>query len=409
MRRRNLLTVGGGKDYSKEYFTIVAKSNKYIQFRGSSTSKLQYSTDSGSTWSAESNYINKYVTSGQKVMFKGTCTPISYYGIGVFSGTTANFDVEGNIMSLLHGDDFKGQTSLSGKSYAFESLFSGCTTLQSAENLSLPATTLAYYCYGYMFQGCTSLTKAPSLLATTLAQACYYSMFRGCTSLTTAPELPATTLADACYYYMFYGTNVLPDCTNIDFSSPTVIARGGVRGLFGGTKLTDSQLDAILKSHGINDYSLPCTTLGSYCYSSMFQDCTSLETAPSLPATTLTYRCYREMFRGCTSLQTAPAILPATTLEQECYYDMFYKCTSLTTAPTLPATTLVTWCYTAMFANCSNLSSITCLATNISASGCTDSWVSNVKSTGTFTKASSMYSWTTGVNGIPSGWSVQNA
>ena len=72
----------------------------------------------------------------------------------------------------------------------------------------------------------------------------------------------------------------------------------------------------------------------------------------------------------------------------------------------LPATTLKNYCYKFMFDNCTNLNSVTCLATDISATGCTDSWLKSVSATGTFTKASSMTSWTTGVSGIPSGWTV---
>ena len=98
-------------------------------------------------------------------------------------------------MSLLYGDNFKGQTSLSGKDYAFRYLFSGCTNIVSAKNMSLPATTLAKYCYNTMFRDCTGLTTAPELPATTLADDCYENMFYGCTSLTTAPVLPATALA----------------------------------------------------------------------------------------------------------------------------------------------------------------------------------------------------------------------
>ena len=60
-----------------------------------------------------------------------------------------------------------------------------------------------------MFDGCTSLTKAPELPATTLAIACYQYMFKGCSSLITAPELPATTLANSCYTYMFDGCSKL--------------------------------------------------------------------------------------------------------------------------------------------------------------------------------------------------------
>jgi hypothetical protein len=68
---------------------------------------------------------------------------------------------------------------------------------------------MANKCYGSMFSGCTSLTKAPELSATTLINYCYYGMFNNCTSLTKAPELPATTLAKQCYNCMFYGCTSL--------------------------------------------------------------------------------------------------------------------------------------------------------------------------------------------------------
>lgn len=102
-------------------------------------------------------------------------------------------------------------------------------------------------------------------------------------------------------------------------------------------------------------------------------------------------------------------ILPATTLCNACYNYMFAGCTNLTTAPVLPANTLATGCYESMFAGCESLNYIKCLATDISASGCLLSWTNNVSSTGTFVKNSSMTSWPTGDDGIPTGWTVQNA
>ena len=114
---------------------------------------------------------------------------------------------------------------------------------------------------------------------------------------------------------------------------------------------------------------LPATTLASYCYQCMFENCTSLTTAPALPATTLAYRCYQFMFQDCTSLTTAPA-LPATTLAQYCYSYMFYGCTSLTTAPALPATTLVPYCYANMFQNCTSLTTTPALPATALASNC---------------------------------------
>ena len=88
---------------------------------------------------------------------------------------------------------------------------------------------------------------------------------------------------------------------------------------------------------------------------------------------------------------------------------MFYNCTSLTTAPVLPATTLATYCYSGMFQGCTNLSYIKALFTTTPSSTYTGSWVDGVAANGTFVKSSSA-SWTTrGVNGIPSGWTVETA
>ena len=104
---------------------------------------------------------------------------------------------------------------------------------------------------------------------------------------------------------------------------------------------------------------------------------------------------------------TAPE-LPATDLAKRCYEDMFSNCESLTTAPVLPATTLAERCYYSMFYGCTSLSSITMLATDINATDCLMNWVKNVATSGTFTKAEAMTSLTTGVSGIPSGWTVKN-
>lgn len=116
------------------------------------------------------------------------------------------------------------------------------------------------------------------------------------------------------------------------------------------------------------------------------------------------------LFYNCSTITSAEnLVLPATTLTNHCYDAMFQRCTSLTTAPELPATTLVDSCYFAMFMASTSLNYIKCLATDISASSCTDSWVSGVSSTGTFVKNAAMTGWTIGNNGIPSGWTVQDA
>ena len=102
-------------------------------------------------------------------------------------------------------------------------------------------------------------------------------------------------------------------------------------------------------------------------------------------------------------------ILPATTLIEKSYSSMFDVCSNLEKAPVLPAQTLSANCYKAMFNACPKINYIKCLATDISASECTNSWLYGVSFTGTFVKDATMTSWTSGVNGIPENWTVEDA
>ena len=218
---------------------------------------ISYSTDNGATWTTTENQNNKgenlsitvNVNEGDKILWKGIAETLGFYYngnvLGSFFSSTAKFDAAGNIMSLLFGSDFKGQTGLTGKDCAFCKLFNSNSNLVNAQNLSLPATTLAEYCYSNMFQGCTGLTSAPELPATTLAESSYQYMFQGCTSLKTAPTLPAKTLASDCYQYMFDG------CTSL-ITAPV----------------------------------LPAETLANWCYEGMFKGCSSLNYIKAMFTTT---------------------------------------------------------------------------------------------------------------------------
>ena len=277
---------------------------------------LQTSTDR-QTWSDYTYGTNiTLANAGNKVYFKAKAdnTSIARTSSNYLQFTTTQaakkVNVSGNVMSLL-APEFSQMKSVG--SYCFCKLFYICKNISDCSSMTLPATTLANYCYASMFQSCTSLAQSPALPATTLADNCYDSMFRNCSSLTQAPELPATTLADNCYNIMFQ------KCSSLT-KSPA----------------------------------LPATTLANNCYNYMFQDCSSLTQAPALPATTLADSCYDSMFQDCTSLTQAPA-LPATTLANSCYKYMFKNCSSLTQAPALPATTLADNCYGSMFYSCTSL------------------------------------------------------
>lgn len=301
-------------DYSNNYLTFIALENGTISFNildsmgTNMITSISYSKNNGETWTTTNNTDNKSqhlvitvnVSEGDKVLWKGIATQTGYYDDGYedyngsFFSSTCEFDAEGNIMSLLYGDNFKDKIILEHEGQ-FARLFTSddgrkICNIVNAKNLSLPAITLTNNCYQSMFQSCTNLTTAPSVLpATSLAWSCYMSMFQYCTSLTVAPELPATTLNDNCYYYMFQG-------------------------------------------------------------------CTSLTTAPQLSATTLAGYCCHQMFNGCTNLS-------------------YIKAMFITTP----------------------------------GPGYTYNWVKDVAANGTFIKNSAAQWNVSGVNGIPTGWTVQTA
>ena len=344
-----------------KYLTITALEDDLTV--SLSLNPCQYSLN-GTEWvELQADEQTPAISSGKKIYFKAEgLTPSGKDGIGTFI-VSKRFNLSGNCMSMLFGDEAEGKTDLTGYDYAFLTLFMSTPVVNVSSNF-LPATTLVDECYYGMFYGCTSLVQAPELPATTLANNCYSKMFNGCTSLVNIPELPATELTEDCYYGMFNG------CTSL-----------------------------------VTAPELPAKTLAEECYQSMFQGCKSLVTAPELPATTLANNCYNAMFNGCTLLVQAPE-LPATTLADYCYSTMFQGCKLLLQAPELPATTLVGGCYRSMFQGCTSLKYIKMLATDISATNCLSNWVNGVSLTGTFVRSEDATWIETGDNGIPEGWNI---
>ena len=188
------------------------------------------------------------LNTGDEVSFRAKAdrTSVPYSGNYFYFEMTGKIEAWHNVMSLYRTNDFATYESV--MVYAFERLFNGCTSLTKAP--VLPATTLASYCYRDMFNGCTSLVKAPELPVTKLTTFCYAGMFNGCTSLVNTPALPATTLAEYCYFWMF-------------------------------------------------------------------SNCTSLVKAPELRATTLANSCYTSMFYGCSSLNEVHCYMPPTIIEED--------------------------------------------------------------------------------------------
>ena len=385
LRRRFHSTGGNGKiDTSKDYFNIQSISdNNNISF----TNTIYYSINNGN-WDTLLAGESVTINDGDKIYFKAELSPTSSKGIGSF--TISNWcNLSGNIMSLIYGDNFEEQTDLTGKNYTFRYLFENCDSIFNAKELVLPATTLANYCYQYMFAGCAYLISVPELPAITLKPYCYNYMFSDCISLTKAPKLPATTLASYCYQYMFAGCNLI---TAPELPA-TTLANHCYAYMFNGcTNLTTAP-------------ELPATTLSVYCYRNMFENCTSLTTAPELPARELSNYCYSYMFRNCTNLISIPE-LPAVTLKPYCYNYMFAGCKNIKQSGELPARILANYCYQHMFNGCSLLQHIISMASDISAANCLNGWTTAVSGYGDFLKNPDvdLNIWPTGISGIPNGW-----
>ena len=169
---------------------------------GSPSGDFQTSRDGGNTWS--DYFLGTYITlnTGEEVSFRAKANRTSAQSNANYFqfNMTGKIEAWHNAMSLYRTRDFAKH---SPSSYAFYSLFYGCTSLTKAPVLS--TTRLATGCYAYMFYGCQSLTKAPELPATTLTNYCYNSMFSGCQLL---KEVRVSATKDASFALVRWLENV---------------------------------------------------------------------------------------------------------------------------------------------------------------------------------------------------------
>ena len=341
--------------------------------------EVKYSIDGGVWNTMESGVATPIVKSGSYVLLKSNFHGVT--GNKVANGTfssTGNFELTGNSMSLIYGDEFENQLSLKGKTSVFHSLFKNCTKLKSVSNSVLPSTTLDNYVYSSLFKGCTGLTSIPEglLPSTELTVGCYYEMFRS-SGLKSIPEglLPSTELKVLCYGYMFAKSEVASIPPNL----------------------------------------LPSTKIEISCYSGLFQY-TKITSIPSglLPSTELKNSCYSGMFMGCESLKSANIELPATTVNNGYeYYFMFYNCINLTDPPIIKATSVSgNKAFHEMFYGCSKMKYLVCDMLNEPSSSISQDWLNGVSETGTFYKnpdATWDQTITKGNDTVPTGWNIVNS
>lgn len=340
------------------------------------------------------------VVQGDIVKFKGNLKN------NYFSYSSGKYDLKGNIMSVVYGDEFIGKTDLDGA--VFNGEFNGTAwrsgtsdpiykylKIRHLKDLVLPATILSEGCYETMFTNQLELESLPKQLpATTLVKNCYTHMF-SCqngtmsevTSYITIPQgfLPATVMADSgdsyygygCYEKMFAKRKL-----NISngFMSATTLTPYCMLGMFSGSSI-----------NSVPNVLMPATTMADYCCSHMFNGCSfSLSVVNNgLPSgflqasvlapycfeymfagsnirsfsdlqhvTTLANGCCRYMFSGLEYPRLNEFRFPSSSvpLAPYCFEGMFNYCmpTNGGSLPILPATTLAEGCYKNMYYNLNN-------------------------------------------------------
>ena len=192
----------------------------------------------------------------------------------------------------------------------YDSMFYSCYRMTSAPRL--PSTNLAPWCYAEMFSGCNGITTPPELPATTLADGCYYGMLAQ-TYITRAPELPATVLAKSCYSDMFNYCSHLTAAPSI--LPATTLAPSCYYQMFA---YTDLRVAPELPAETLASYCyyrmfqncsnmtampvLPATTLAEYCYSFMVSN-TGVSQLPELPVIDIPEKAYYGMFYSCWNIK----------------------------------------------------------------------------------------------------------
>ena len=218
------------------YFTLVSLAdNNTITLSNNSaggTKNFSASTDDGETWTAitlanGSTATIATIGSGDTILMRGNNNTLgTAYNKGCYFRGTQNYEVEGNISSLLRNNDT--DTQITGGTFHFAQLFSGDTHLISAENLKVVSTELYQSSFNGTFRSCTNLQKAPDLsIPTTLGQETYSSMFEACVSLSQPPSVLSATTAQLSSYKRMFCMNRNSSVTSQMTKSPIMIGNFG--------------------------------------------------------------------------------------------------------------------------------------------------------------------------------------
>ena len=170
---------------------------------------------------------------------------------------SANFKVYGNLASLI---GFSETIPTNCFRYLFYK-----TNVIDASELDMPWTTLSEGCFRRMFYNSYSLIEPPTLKATTLAHYCYCYMFRGSSTLAKQCPLAFDTVdtITTAFQEMYFGTAI----ENVTVPKLHFTNGGRISAMFRGC--------ANLKTATVETFD---ETIPTNAYQHLFRDCTGLET-----------------------------------------------------------------------------------------------------------------------------------
>jgi hypothetical protein len=171
------------------------------------TDHLEFKVDNGE-WMKIVDYDYYTINRDQTMYFRNTSNmdiDKDIDGTDPLFSTSGYFNLAGDLDAFMI-------PSGSLQEHSYHGLFAGLK-VSDASQLILKSTDLKRYCYGYMFDDCRSLMKAPELPATKLAEGCYRRMCRNCMHLAESPVLPAVQCKSDAYYRMFEGCLILNKVT----------------------------------------------------------------------------------------------------------------------------------------------------------------------------------------------------
>lgn len=279
-----------------------------------------------------------------RAQFTEGYTPATPYGGAVQVSSSPNvWDLTYNF-SNSWSQIFKNNTDLIailganadgdlGLVYATDSMFEGCTNLESVALFNTSEVVLM----NNMFYNCSKIVSLPDFDTTRCWN--FTQMFYGCSSLLACPNISttyrsqSTTLTVNRMFELCTSLTSVP-LLSLNGATSTVMMFSGCTAL---TSVPQFDLSTVTDAH------------------QMFATCTSLDTVPlfNTAAVTTAYR----MFQGCTALTTVPLLNTSSLVSA---YQMFENCTALTEIPAFNLSAVTN--ANGMFHNCSSVTSGTLAA-----------------------------------------------